>query len=53
MRINQQRTHWIAFYVNGSNVAYSDGFGVEYIPNEIKNFLSNKNITTIIYRMQA
>ena len=25
-------THWIASYVNGNNIVYSESFGVEYIP---------------------
>ena len=29
-------THWIALYVNGDNVTYFHGLGVEYIPKEIK-----------------
>ena len=31
-------THWIALYVNGNNgsATYSDRFGVEHIPKEIK-----------------
>ena len=52
-------THWIALYVNGNkwsasfNEAYFDSFGVEHIPEEIKKFISNKNIITNIYRIQA
>ena len=25
-------THWIALYVNGNNIVYSESFEVEYIP---------------------
>ena len=46
-------THWIAFYVLNNNVTYSDGFGVEHIPKEIKTFIGNKNIKTNIFRIQA
>ena len=46
-------THWIALYVSGDNVRYLEGFGVEDIPKEIKKFTDNKNIATIIYRIQA
>ena len=46
-------THWIALYVNAENVTYFDSFGVEYIPEEIRKFIGNKNIITNIYRMQA
>ena len=28
-------THWIALYVNDSNVTYFDSFEVEHIPKEI------------------
>ena len=35
------RTHWLAFYVNDSNLTYFDSFGVEHILKEIKKFLGN------------
>ena len=41
------------FHVNDNNVTYFDSFGVEHIPEEIKNFIGNKNIVTNIYRIQA
>ena len=47
------RIHWIVLYVNGDNVTYFDNFGFQYIPKEIKKFISNKNIITNIYRIQA
>ena len=31
---------------------YLDSFGVEYIPNKIKDFIGNKNIKTNIFRVQ-
>ena len=37
-------TYWIALFVDASNVAYFDSFGVEHIPKEIKKFIGNKNI---------
>ena len=67
-------THWIALSVqnnnnndnnnnnndNNNNVIYSDSFGVEHIPKEIKTFINrplssashNKNIANI-FRIQA
>ena len=36
-----------------NEVTYFDNFGVEHIPEKIKNFISNKNIKTSIYRVQA
>ena len=46
-------THWVAFYVNNNNVTYFDSFRVEHIPKEIKPFISNKNIKTNIFGIQA
>ena len=51
--------HPIALFVNSdnegesNNVTYFDSFGVEHIPKEIKTFISNRNITSNIVRMQA
>ena len=39
--------------MNVENVTYFDSFGVEYIPNEIRTFIGNKNIKINIYRIQA
>ena len=36
-----------------NEVIYFDSFGVEHIPKEIKKFISNKNIKTKIFRIQA
>ena len=46
-------THWVALYVLNNDVIYFDSFGVEHIPKEIKTFISNKNIKTNIFRIQA
>ena len=46
-------THWIALYVQNNDVTYFDSFGVEYIPQEIKAFIGNKNIRRNIFRIQA
>ena len=35
------------------NVTYFDSFGVEHSPKQIKTFINNKNIKTIIFRIQA
>ena len=45
--------HWITLYVNDNNVKYFNSFKVEHISKEIKMFIDNKNVTTIIFRMQA
>ena len=36
-----------------NNCIYFDSFGVEYIPNEIKTFIGNKDIISNIFRLQA
>ena len=50
-------THWIALFCKKKNeIVYFDSFGVEYIPEEIKEFIKefpgNKNIKTNIFRVQ-
>ena len=46
-------THLVALYVRNTNVTYFNYFGVEHIPNKVKAFINNKNITTNIFRIQA
>ena len=46
-------THWIALFCNINEFFYFDSFGVEHIPEEIKEFFGNKNIKANIYRVQA
>ena len=46
-------THWVALYIQNNDVTYFDSFGVKHIPKEIRTFLSNKNIKTNIFRIQA
>ena len=36
-----------------SEIAYFNSFGVEHVPEEIKEFVSNKNIIANIFRVQA
>ena len=50
-------THWIAVFCKKKNeIIYFDSFGVEYVPNEIKEFIEefprNKNIKTNIFQVQ-
>ena len=48
-------THWIALFCKKDEIVYFDSFGVEYIPEEIKDFIEkfpkefrgNKNINII------
>ena len=46
-------TYWIALYVNAENVTYFVSFRAEHIPEELRKFIGNKNITINICRIQA
>ena len=46
-------THGIALYVQNNDVTYFDSLWVEHISQEIRTFISNKNIKTNIFRIQA
>ena len=46
-------THCIALFCKKSKMVYFDSFGVEHIPEEIKEFIRNKNIQANIFRIQA
>ena len=46
-------THWIALFCNRSEIVYVDSFGVEHVPEEIKEFAGNKNIKANIFWVQA
>ena len=40
-------THWIALFCNNNTVIYFDSFGVEHVPEEIKEFKNKKKIPNI------
>ena len=42
-------THWIALFCNRNEIVYFDRFGVEHVPEEIKEFIGNKNIIANIF----
>ena len=42
-----------SLYVKNNEVTYFDSFGVEHIPNEIKEFIGCKNLIVNIFRIQA
>ena len=46
-------THWIALFYNRSEIVYFNSFGVEQVPEEIIDFIGNKNIIASIFRIQA
>ena len=46
-------THWIALFCNRNKTLCFESFGVEHVPEEIKEFIRNKNIIANIFRVQA
>ena len=46
-------THQIALFCKRSDIVYFDNFGVEHAPEEIKEFIGNKNIKANIFRAQS
>ena len=45
--------YWIALFCNRSKIVYFDSFDVKHVPEEIKEFVENKNIIANIFRVQA
>ena len=45
--------HWIALFFNRNEIVYFNSFGVEHVPEDIKEFVGNKNIIVNIFRVQA
>ena len=41
-------THWIALFCKRNEIVYFNSFGVEHLPEEIKEFIGNKNIKSNI-----
>ena len=46
-------TDRIALFYNRNEIVYFDSFGVEHVPEEIKEFVGNKNIEANIFWVQA
>ena len=46
-------TYWIALFCNRKEIVYFNSFGIEYVPEEIKGFVGNKNIIANIFQEQA
>ena len=42
-------THWIALFCKRNEIVYFNSFGVEHVPEEIKEFIGNKNIKSNIF----
>ena len=45
-------TYWIAFFSNRNEISYFNSFGVEHVPEEIKEFVENKNIIANIFEYE-
>ena len=45
--------YWIALFCRNSEIIYLDSFGVEHVPEEIREFIGNKIIKTNIFRVQS
>ena len=43
----------LLYFVSRNEIVYFDSFGVEHVPEEIKEFIGNKNIKANICRVQA
>ena len=43
----------LLYFVKKPEIFYFDSFGVEHIPEEIKELIGNKNIKANIFRVQA
>ena len=46
-------THGIDLFCDRNEIVYCNSFGVEHVPEEIKEFVGNKNIKSNIFRVQA
>ena len=46
-------TRWIALFCNRNEIVYFDSLGVEHIPEEVKEFVGNKNIKAKVFRVQV
>ena len=46
------RYNWIALFCNRNEILYFDSFGVEHVPEEIKEFIGNKHLKANIFRVQ-
>lgn len=46
-------THWIDFYIHDNYTVCFESFGVQHIPNEIRQFIDSKNTETNIWQIQV
>ena len=43
----------LLYFLKKNEIVYFDSFGVEHTPEEIKNFIGNRNIKANVFRVQA
>ena len=43
----------LLYFLKRNEIVYFDSFGVEHTPEEIKNFIGNRNIKANVFRVQA
>ena len=46
-------THWIVLFCRNTGIVYFDVVSVEHVPEEIKEFIGNKNVKANVFRVQA
>ena len=46
-------THWIALFCRKTEIVYFNNFGVEDVPEQIKEFVGNRNIKANIFRVKS
>ena len=46
-------THWITLFRSKNENLFFDSFGVEYVPEEIKEFIGNKKTKANMFRVEA
>ena len=46
-------THWIALFCIKCEIVYFDSFSIEHVPEEVKDFIGNKNIVANIFWVRA
>ena len=50
--IKKQKLHWVSLLIDRNTAVHFDSFGIEQIPLEVLNKISDKSITHSIFRIQ-
>ena len=46
-------THWVTLFCNRIEIVFFNSFGVEHVPEEMKEIVGNKNIKTNIFWVET